>query len=197
MSDKNLGPCVLEGAEVRLEPLCQDHAAALLVAAQKLDWNWFLRPIRTKDDVEKRIAYGVRAEEKGEGYAFAVRTRKNGQVVGSTSYLLVDNEQKTVEIGSTWYVPEVQGTKVNPECKYLLMKHAFEDWNAIRVQFVTDVNNLHSQRAILKLGAKFEGTLRSHKIRPDGSARDSMVYSIIASEWPKTREGLLARTKGT
>jgi RimJ/RimL family protein N-acetyltransferase len=182
---------------VRLEPLRQDHSTALLAAAEKLDWSWFLRPLRTKDDIDKRIAYGLAAEEKGEGYAFVVRARRGSQVVGSTSYLLVDKEQKTAEIGSTWYIPAVQGTKVNPECKYLLMKHAFEDWGAIRVQFITDVNNLHSQRAILKLGAKLEGKLRSHKIRPDGSTRDSMIYSIIADEWPETRERLLARIAGT
>jgi RimJ/RimL family protein N-acetyltransferase len=122
--------------------------------------------------------------------------RKNNEVVGSTSYIQVDSEQKTAEIGSTWYIPAAQGTKVNPECKYLLMRHAFEDWGAIRIQFVTDVNNLHSQRAILKLGAKFEGKLRSHKIREDGSTRDSMVYSIIACEWPSVRDKLLARVGG-
>ena len=121
--------------------------------------------------------------------------RKNNEVVGSTSYIQVDSEQKTTEIGSTWYIPAVQGTKVNPECKYLLMRHAFEDWGAIRIQFVTDVNNLHSQRAILKLGARFEGRLRNHKVRGDGSMRDSMVYSVIANEWPTVREGLLARIR--
>ena len=192
---ERLGPCVLEGAEVRLEPLRQEHTKALLAAAEKLDWNWFLRPLRTKEDIDKRIAHGLKAEEKDEGYPFVVKTREDGQVIGSTSYLLVDFEQKTTEIGSTWYIPAVQGTKVNPECKYLLMKHAFEDWGANRVQFVTDVNNIHSQRAILKLGAKFEGKLRNHKIRADGSVRDSMVYSVVRNEWPAVRERLLARIR--
>lgn len=192
---KKLGPCTLEGTHVRLEPLRQKYASSLLFAAKKLDWNWFLRPLHTKDDVDKRIVYARKAERRGEGYSFVVKSKRYDQVVGSTSYLLVDSEQKTVEIGSTWYIPDVQGTKVNPECKYLLMKHAFEDWGAIRIQFITDANNLHSQRAILKLGARFEGRLRNHKVRGDGSMRDSMVYSVIANEWPTVREGLLARIR--
>ncbi len=82
---------------------------------------------------------------------------------------------------------------MNPECKFLLLKHAFEDWGALRVQLGTDANNVRSQRAILKLGAKFEGKLRNHGIRPDGSVRDAMMYSIISSEWPTVKKGLEAR----
>jgi len=108
--------------------------------------------------------------------------------VGSTSYLQLAALHKRVEIGSTWYTTDVQGTKVNPECKYLLMRHAFEDWGAERVQFTTDANNLHPQRAILKFGAEYEGKLRRDKRRPDGSMRDSMIYSIVANEWPAVRE---------
>ena len=85
------------------------------------------------------------------------------------------------------------GTVVNPECKYLLLKHAFQDWGAVRIQLGTDANNLHSQGAILKLGAKFEGILRNHGIRPDGSVRDAHLYSIIVSEWPEVKANLLAR----
>ena len=114
-------------------------------------------------------------------------------MVGSTSYLDVAPKRKIAEIGSTWYSSDVQGTVVNPECKYLLLKHAFEEWGAIRVQLGTDVKNVHSQRAILKLGAKFEGRLRNHGIRPDGSIRDSMLYSIISEEWPAVKKGLEAR----
>ena len=188
-----LGPCVLEGTFVRLEPLREGHAAGLAAAAEKLDWGWFLRPLHTKADVDKRISDGLKAESEDEAYAYAVITKKDRRVVGSTSYLQVTAEHKRTEIGSTWYTSDTQGTKINPECKYLLLRHAFEDWRAERVQFTTDANNLRSQRAITKLGAKFEGKLRSDKKRSDGSMRDSMVYSIIASEWPVVREGLLAR----
>ena len=188
-----LGPCTLEGTLVRLEPLREGHADALTAAAGKLDWGWFLTPLRTRLDVENRITNALRAEAEGEAYAFAVITKKDGRLVGSTSYLHVAVEHKGVEIGSTWYTADAQGTKVNPECKYLLLRHAFEEWGAERVQFTTDANNLRSQRAIVKLGAKFEGKLRNEKKRSDGSMRDSMIYSIIAKEWPVVKEGLLAR----
>ena len=132
-------------------------------------------------------------ERKGDGYAFAVTLQSNGRVVGSTSYFGVVPKQKCLEIGSTWYALDVQGTAVNPECKLLLLSHAFDDWGAVRVQFTTDSNNLRSQRAIAKLGAKFEGILRNHGFRSDGSLRDSMVYSIVAAEWPATRDKLRER----
>jgi N-acetyltransferase len=194
--DRELGPCTLEGQTVLLKPLRKEHVDALYSAAQKLDWGWFLRPLHTREDVEKRIEYGLEAEKKGEAYAFAVQTKLDGRIVGSTSYFQIAPEHKRLEIGSTWYTPDVQGTKVNPECKYLLLKHAFEDWGAVRVQFTTDSNNLHSQRAILKLGAKPEGKLRSDRIRPDGTLRDSMVYSILVSEWPEVKTKLLSRSRG-
>jgi len=193
---KRLGPCVLEGTLVRLEPLREGHAAAPIAAAGKLDWGWFLRPLHTKADVDRHILDGRMAEDKDEAYAFAVITKRDGLVVGSTSHLQVAAEHKRVEIGSTWYTKDTQGTKVNPECKYLLLRHAFEDWGTERVQFTTDSNNLRSQHAILKLGAKFEGKLRSDKRRADGSMRDPMVYSIIRSEWPAVQQRLLARING-
>ncbi len=192
----NLGPCVLEGRFVRLEPLRTEHAEALTTAAERLDWGWFLRPLHNRTDVDRRIIEGLRAEEKDEAYAFAVRMMEDGRVVGSTSYFGIVPPHRRVEIGSTWYTTEAQGTTINPECKYLLLKHAFEDWGAKRVQFTTDVNNLHSQRAILKLGAKFEGRLRNHAIRPDGTLRDSMVYSIVPEEWAEVRGRILARLNG-
>ena len=152
-----LGPCVLQGKFVRLEPLRHKHAKDLFEATKSLDWQWFLSPLRTRDAVNRRIAEGLRAERRGEAYAFAVRLQNDDRVVGSTSYLNVVTRHKRAEIGSTWYSQDLWGTVVNPECKYLLLKHAFEDWGAVRVQLVTDTNNAHSQRAILKLGAKLEG----------------------------------------
>jgi RimJ/RimL family protein N-acetyltransferase len=114
-------------------------------------------------------------------------------VVGSTSYFGIVPKHKSAEIGYTWYSSDSQGTVVNPECKFLLLKHAFEDWGAVRVQLRTDANNAHSQRAILKLGAKFEGKMRNQGIRQDGSVRDSMLYSIIPGEWPMVKKGLETR----
>ena len=196
MVGKNLGPCTLEGRFVRLEPLRESHADPLGAAASKVDWSLMLNPLRSRADVESRIKTGLGSEQQDEEYAFAVVTKRDQQVIGSTSYLAIASRHKRAEIGSTWYLPEMRGIYVNPECKYLLLKHAFEDWGAVRVQFGTDARNLHSQRAILKLGAKFEGRLRNYGILPDGSPRNSLLYSIIKDEWPEVRSKLIARIDG-
>jgi len=158
-----------------------------------MDWGWMLGALRSKEEVDRRIAERLSGEERKAEYGYTVFLKARNRIVGSTSYLEVAPKRKIAEIGSTWYSLDVQGTVVNPECKYLLLKHAFEDWGAIRVQLGTDVKNVHSQRAILKLGAKFEGRLRNHGIRADGSIRDSMLYSIISEEWPGVKKGLEAR----
>jgi N-acetyltransferase len=189
----DLGPTSLEGRFVRLEPLRANHAAALWEVARRMDWGWMLGALRSNEDLDGRIVDRMNEEERKAAYGFTVFLKAGNRVVGSTSYLDVAPKRKIAEIGSTWYSLDVQGTVVNPECKYLLLKHAFEDWGAIRVQLGTDVKNIHSQRAILKLGAKFEGRLRNHGIRPDGSIRDSMLYSIISGEWPTVKRGLEAR----
>jgi RimJ/RimL family protein N-acetyltransferase len=193
---KNLGPCVLEGDFVPPEPLRTNHSVSLWEAAQKLDWTWFLNPLRSMEALEKKIQDGLEAEERNQEFAFAVLLKEGHRVIGSTAYLTVVAKHKRAEIGSSWHLPEVQGTFVNPESKLLLLRHAFEDWGAVRVQLTTDVNNAHSNRAILKLGAKFEGVLRNHGIRPDGSVRDAMLYSIVAREWPEVKARLLDRVQG-
>jgi len=181
---------------VRLEPLRRTHSEAIWEAAQKLDWAWFLDPLRSEEAVQKRIDRSLRGEENNQEFAFAVVTKKENQVIGSTSFLSVVQLHRRVEIGSTWYVPSRQGTAVNPESKFLLLRHAFEDWGAVRVELRTDQNNLHSQRAIEKLGAKFEGVMRNNGIRLDGSYRNAMLYSIIPSEWPEVKSKLQRRIAG-
>lgn len=192
---QSLGPCILQGRFVRLEPLREEHAENIFEATKSTDWQWSLNPLRTKEAVDRRIAEGIKAEERGEAYAFAVRLARDNRIVGSTSYLTIVPKYRRAEIGSTWYSQTEWGTAVNPECKYLLLKHAFEDWGAVRVQLVTDINNAHSQRAIMKLGAKYEGMLRGHGIRPDGSIRDAMLYSITTGEWPDVRSSLSLRLR--
>jgi N-acetyltransferase len=169
------------------------HSIVLFEAAKDTDWTWSLVPLRSREDVDQRIQNTLDLEKRDEGYAFAVSLKKTKRVIGSTSYFLIVSKHKRAEIGFTWYTRDVWGTVVNPECKYLLLKHAFEDWHAVRIQLGTDINNLHSQRAIQKLGAQYEGTLRNHGIRPDGSLRDSKLYSIISSEWPDVKSRLLMR----
>lgn len=178
-----LGPCILEGKVVRLEPLTMEHARDLLAAAQDSDWSWMTVDGTSEAGTVKWMQAALMAQEKGTEYPFVVRQKATDTIVGSTRYMDVRPAQKGVEIGWTWYSGRVWSTAVNPECKYLLMRHAFEDWGAIRVQLKTDNNNVHSQRAIMKLGAKFEGRLRNHRVRLDGSPGDSMMYSVTVQEW--------------
>jgi RimJ/RimL family protein N-acetyltransferase len=193
VSSNDLGPTTIEGRFVRLEPLRANHAAALWEVARGMDWGSMLGPLRSRKEVDQRIKDRLSAERRKAEYAFAVFLKPMNRMVGSTSYLEVAPKRRIAEIGSTWYSLDVQGTVVNPESKYLLLRHAFEDWGAIRVQLGTDIMNVHSQRAIAKLGAKFEGRLRNHGIRLDGSIRDTMLYSIISSEWPTVKKDLEAR----
>lgn len=193
MESVPLGPVALEGSVVRLEPLRREHSLDLFMATKGVDWSWFLGQLRTEQAVRARIAEGMEAESRGESYAFAVRMRDGAKVIGSTSYLSISQRHRRAEIGSTWYHPDYQGTSVNPECKFLLLRHAFEDWGAVRVQLVTDANNVRSQRAIEKLGAKPEGRMRNYGIRIDGTPREVLLYSIIPPEWATIKEKLLAR----
>ncbi len=193
MQDHDLGPCTLEGKFVRLESLREQHAADLAKIVAKLDWSLMLYPLLSKEDVEQRIRSGLEMEKKNEEFAFAVVLTKENRIVGSTAYLAIVPRHRRAEVGSTWYSPDVQGTAVNPESKFLLLRHAFEDWGAVRIQLGTDANNFHSQRAITKLGAKFEGRLRNYGIMIDGKPRDAMLYSIVSSEWPEVKGNLLSR----
>ncbi len=144
------------------------------------------RPL-TAETMDRWLEKAMHAEEQGREYPFVVVRLEDNRVIGSTRYLEVQEDDRTVEIGWTWYTPEAWGGVVNPEAKYLLMRHAFDDWHAIRVALKTDIKNLHSQAAIKKLGARYEGTLRNQRIRPDGSYRDTVIFSVIESEWPSVK----------
>src|SRR5215471_19109040 len=141
MAANNLGPSILEGKFVRLEPLRPNHLNGLAEVAAKIDWSLMLYPLLSKKDVETKINNAPDLESKDEEYAYAVIHKKEGRIIGSTSYLGVVSRHRRVEIGSTWYLPEMRGTVVNPECKFLLLEHAFEHWHAIRVQLGTDARN--------------------------------------------------------
>ena len=170
------------------------HAGALLEAGRAPEiWDWLpARPV-TPDAMEAWLRKALLAESQGREYPFVVIRLSDGRVIGSTRYLGVEEDDRTVEIGWTWYTPDAWGGVANPEAKYLLMRHAFEDWRAIRVALKTDVKNLHSQAAIRKLGAKFEGTLRNQRIRLDGTYRDTVIFSVIQSEWPEVKAALEKR----
>lgn len=190
----DLGPVMLEGKSIRLEALAASHADALLAAAQAPEiWTWMPTVLTTRAAIDRWIADTLKRTAEGSEFAFAVVARGGDRVVGSTRYMDVQTAHRGVEIGWTWYAPDVWGTAVNPETKYLLLRHAFEEWGAIRVCLKTDARNLHSQAAIRKLGARYEGTLRNHRIRGDGTLRDSVLYSIVREEWPAVRASLEQR----
>lgn len=187
----DIKPITLEGRAARLEPLAMEHAEALAEAATPdLFIYHFPPPSFTPDGFRSLIHFLCTAE----GYCpFAIVSREAGRAIGVTSYLDIRPRDRGVEIGFTWIAKPYQQTAINPECKYLLFRHAFDDQQAIRVQLKTDLRNLQSQRAIEKLGAVREGVLRRHMVRPDGYLRDSVMYSVTAEEWPAVRQRLEAR----
>lgn len=183
-------PVVLEGPHARLEPLSLSHVDDLLAAASdEAIWRWMpVIPPRTTDDV---VAMVQSAQADPARLAWAVVV--DGRAQGSTSYLDIDIDLGGVEIGWTWYSPAVWASRVNPQCKLLLLQHAFDELGTSRVTLKTDALNARSRAAIGKLGAAYDGTLRHHRLRPDGSVRDTSYFSVLAEEWPQVREGLQAR----
>jgi RimJ/RimL family protein N-acetyltransferase len=186
-------PTTLVGKHVTLVPLGREHAEELFEAGRHDEvWTWlrFLPP-RTVDDMAAQIEDALADPQR---LPFAVI--KDGRAIGSTSYGDIDLEVGGIEIGWTWYTPSVWATAVNPECKLLLLAHAFDELGAARVFLKTDGLNTRSQAAIRKLGARYDGTLRHHRLRADGSVRDSAYFSILAAEWPEVRAGLESRVAG-
>jgi RimJ/RimL family protein N-acetyltransferase len=187
---------VLTGRWVRLEPLAEDHREALRAAADdERIWVHTLTSARGTE-FDGWFDYVLAVSAAGRQVPFAVRRLADGAAVGSTSFLDPVPQHRRVEIGSTWYTPAVWGTPVNPECKLLLLAHAFDVLGMNRVSLCTDVRNTRSQAAIEKLGAVKEGVLRSHMITQGGRVRDSVTYSIIRDDWPRVKERLTARLNG-
>jgi RimJ/RimL family protein N-acetyltransferase len=191
-------PITLTGTTIRLEPLAPKHAPDLLQAsAEKSIWSYM--PLSGFPDlaaVEDWIRASLEAQRAGADLPFAIVLADNNVAVGSTRFLDIRRAHRGLEIGSTWLAPGVQRTRVNTEAKYLLLKHAFEDLGAVRVQLKTDARNIRSQRAIERIGGVLEGTLRRHMVMWDGHIRDTVYYSLIDVEWPAAKrrlESMLAR----
>jgi RimJ/RimL family protein N-acetyltransferase len=182
-------PITLTGQVVRLEPLTIHHAADLtLVGRDESIWQYMLYgSVQTIDQMRAWIQDLLDRQAKGTDLPFAVILLETERAIGATRYLDIRPEHRGLEIGGTWYAVAYQRTPVNTECKYLLLKYAFESLGCIRVQIKTDLRNARSQRALLRIGAIQEGILRNHMITPDGTIRDSVYYSILASEWPIIR----------
>lgn len=184
-------PCQLQGPHARLEPLAAHHHDDLVEAVRDGElWNLWYTFIPTPDRMQAEIERRLQLQAQGSMVPFAVIEPASGQAVGMTTYMNIDPVHHRVEIGSTWYRRRVQRSALNTQCKRLLLSHAFDTLGCIAVEFRTHWFNHDSRHAIERLGAKLDGVLRSHQIAPNGSLRDTAVYSIIASEWPAVRSHL-------
>ncbi|WP_421617727.1 GNAT family N-acetyltransferase [Brevibacillus sp. TJ4] len=184
----DVNPVTLEGTHVRLLPLRRTHAEGLR-AAGSYDQIWTYTATRMNDPIAY-IETALRNERLGTELPFAIVERGSGQVIGSTRFLGISPADRGLEIGSTWLTPSVWKTSVNTECKYLLLRHCFEELGCIRVQLKTDRRNENSQRAIERIGAVREGVLRNHAIVQNGYVRDTVMFSIIDREWPAVKNRL-------
>ena len=192
MEELVLRPVTLEGATLALRPLSPEDRAdvtALALAHPEL-WTHIPYPMRSADDVARALERALSGAARGSVLPFATRLRETGELAGSSTFFLVDPLVPSVEIGATWVVPRLQRTRVNTEAKRLMLGHAFDVLRCARVELKTDERNLRSRAAILRLGAREEGTHRNHMRRADGSLRNSVYFSITAAEWPNVRARL-------
>lgn len=191
-------PVTLEGSVVRLEPIRRGHAELFWdVAKNDLEdiFRWIPYSMKTREDFEKLIEKAFTEQERGESVVFATVERSSGQAIGSTRFMNIDRANRRVEIGSTWISPAWQRTAVNTEAKYLMLRHAFEVWGCMRVELKTDALNQKSRHAILRIGAKEEGTLRRHTATWTGRVRDTVYFSILDSEWAGVKAKLETRMR--
>jgi N-acetyltransferase len=183
-------PVVLTGRHARLEPLQAAHHDGLTEAARDGElWQLWYTSVPAPEGMAAEIERRLGLQQRGSMLPFTVFDA-DGAVAGMTTYMNIDAGNRRVEIGSTWYAQRVQRSALNTECKRMLLAHAFEALDCIAVEFRTHRLNVQSRRAIERLGAQLDGVLRSHQISPNGSLRDTAVYSIIAAEWPTVRAHL-------
>ena len=185
-------PLTLENDWVRLEPLSLDHAEDLADATQGLQYAWYTTaptPAGIPAEIERRMAW----RDEGHMNPWAVRRLATGRVVGMTTFCNIDQANRHVEIGHTWLSPSAQRTEVNTAAKLALFAHAFDACDAIAVELRTHWHNRQSREAIARLGAKQDGVLRNHRLGPDGTLRDTVVFSVLPHEWPAVRLGLQER----
>ena len=185
-----LQPVTLKGEHASLEPLAQHHRDGMIEGVKDGDlWKLWYTAIPAPDKMDAEIARRLDLQEKGAMLPFTVKDAA-GRIAGMTTYMNVDAPNRRVEIGSTWYAKRVQRTPLNTQCKLMLLTHAFETLDCIAVEFRTHFFNYQSRRGIERLGAKQDGILRNHSISPNGTLRDTVVFSILASEWPTAKAHL-------
>ena len=188
-----VSPVRLEGVHVRLEPLAKAHLAGLAeVGLDEELWRWSPVPVRTVDDMAAYLETALGEQKRGVSLPFAIVEKATGRAIGSTRYGNIDRTHHRVEIGWTWVARNWQRTAMNTEAKYLLLKHAFETLGCMRVELKTDSLNERSRAAILRIGAREEGTFRNHLITASGRIRHTVYFSIIDCEWPAVKARLEA-----
>lgn len=184
-------PLHLEGTRVNLEPLEQAKIADIRKAAADGElWKLFFTSVPAPEQTQQWLDTALAMQAQQKAIPFVVREKSENKIVGSTRFCNIDHQHQRLEIGYTWYSQSAQRSGINTECKLLMLTHAFEVLNCIAVEFRTDWFNRRSQAAIERLGAKRDGVLRNHMILPDGRIRDTVVYSILQSEWPGLKKNL-------
>jgi N-acetyltransferase len=187
----SIEPVTLQGAHATLEPLAREHEAAIKAAAADGElWRLWYTSVPAPEKTLEWLEAALEMRERQGAMPFAVRDNASGAIVGSTRYFNVDPVNRRLEIGHTWYAKRAQRSAINTECKLLLLTHAFEALTCIAVEFRTHWFNHASRDAIARLGAKQDGVLRNHQLGPDGVKRDTVVFSILDSEWPAVKRHL-------
>ena len=186
-------PVTLQTPHMVLEPLSLDHAAELFATTTPETFRFYMGHMPAEYTLAAFTTFIESTLADPSFVSFVARLKSNQEVVAKSSYLDLRPAHRSLEIGATWISPAHQGTFVNPEMKLAMMEHAFETLGCVRVQLKTDMRNLQSRAAILKAGAKFEGTLRKHGIQPNGHIRDTAMFSITDDEWPEAKAALQAR----
>ena len=190
-------PITLVGRHAALEPLAFEHQDALSEAVRDGElWKLWYTAVPAPEGMRAEIERRLSLQKAGTMLPFAVRSLASGKFAGMTTYMNIDANNRRVEIGSTWYAKSAQRTPLNTECKLMLLRHAFEALGCIAVEFRTGYFNHASRRAIERLGAKQDGILRSHQYYANGSLRDTVVFSIIAPEWPAVKHHLEFKLAG-
>jgi N-acetyltransferase len=184
-------PVTLEGRHVRLEPLAQEHHAALCAVGLDPDlWELIPNPVTSPEEMAAYIQAALNGQAAGSALPFATVDATTGRVIGSTRFMNIDEANRRLEIGATWIAAPWRRTAINTEAKYLLLRHAFETLGCIRVELKTDSLNQRSRNAIRRIGATEEGTLRQHIITWSGRLRDTVYFSVLDSEWPRVKRDL-------
>ncbi|PEV56804.1 GNAT family N-acetyltransferase [Bacillus cereus] len=184
---------VNDRAMLRLMHLNDIESLFNIVEGNKEIWTYLIAKMDSYQDMEQYVEVAIKGFEGETDLPFVVVDQKTNEIVGSTRLYSISNDNKTVELGQTWYHPSVHRTSINTECKYMLLQYAFEELHMLRVQIKTDLRNEKAQSAIERLGAVKEGVLRNERQLPNGYVRDAVVYSIIASEWLVIKEQLLQK----